>query len=93
MGFLNLVDEPYHRRKIMRILRRRGMKPNMKMEWEIHGPHQNMNYQVYVGDAIDSSGDTGYVAIYPRAVYEIDNSFDWWKPEPERKIPIQASAS
>ena len=32
--------------------------------------------------------DGFYVAIYPRAVYCIDDPDDWWKPKDEDKIPV-----
>jgi len=76
-------------------------------EWEIHGPHPDMNYVVYVGRAYESL-DVGiecscrksiatcvkhkegfYVAVYPKAVYAIDESADWWRQKPEDRIPVK----
>ena len=51
MGFLNFESQPYHMKVIERVLGRRGLKPDFESDWEIHGPHQDMNYQVYVGYA------------------------------------------
>jgi len=66
-------------------LRKRFLKNND--EWEIHGPHQDMNYQVYIGPAYRKK-ECFLVAIYPKAVYEIDNYDDWWKADPEKRITI-----
>lgn len=51
MGILNLKSEKHHRDRIKKALRRRGLELDTQEEWEIHGPHQDMNYQVYVGGA------------------------------------------
>jgi hypothetical protein len=50
MGYVDLDDEPEHGKYVRRQLKRRGLVPSGDT-WEIHGPHQNMNYQVYVGEA------------------------------------------
>ncbi len=88
MGVLNLHSEAYHHQKITAALRRRGMKPDTEEDWEVHGPHESFNYQVYVGYAIsqDDPEESALVAIYPRAVYEIEDRSDWYKPTSEQKI-------
>jgi len=72
-------------------LGRRGLKPDLDSGWEVYGPHRDMNYQMYVGYAYDETGEYFCVAIYPRAVYEIDDPSDWWKVKPEDRIPIKKS--
>jgi hypothetical protein len=93
MGYLNL-DEREHFRIIKRRLRARGLKPEMSAddnrhtEWEIHGPHQDMNHHVYVGPAYEKDPDDSLnVAIYPRAVYDIGD-LDWWRVTAEYRIPV-----
>lgn len=78
MGILHFQTETYHRQKITSALARRGMTPDTGDEWEVHGPHESFNYQVYVGYAIVKTdpADTPLVAIYPRGVYEIDDRSD-----------------
>ena len=59
MGFLDFEDE-YDRRHLKRIksaLIRRGLQPDLEGDWEIHGPHQGMNYQVQIGWAFDKEND------------------------------------
>ena len=88
MGFLNFKDKRDlgHKRRIISALERRGWKPDLRSDWEIHGPNQDMEYQVYVGTAIDADGQDRYVVIHPRAVYEIDDRNDWSRPEGDRRI-------
>ena len=92
MGYLDFEKEPYHRRRITAALRRRGMKPDLEEDWEIHGPHHpELPYQVYVGyaQAKDDPTDCPCVAIYPRGVYEIESPSDWGRVEQGNKIPIE----
>ncbi len=52
MGTLDFKDDPYassYKERIKQALRRRGLEFDPKEEWEVHGPHQDMNYQVYIG--------------------------------------------
>jgi hypothetical protein len=94
MGKLNFAEEPQHLRKIAAALRRRGLVPDLQEEWEVHGPHEGMNFQVYVGYAVwkGYTDDTCLVAVSlhgpGRGVYELDSSSDWYKSDPERKIPV-----
>ncbi len=94
MGNLNFKKEPYHLQQIEGYLRRRGLKPDLKEVWEIHGPHKGMNYQVYVGYAISVTdpSDTPIVAIYPwqRRVYEIEDTSNWASDAiPENIITVE----
>lgn len=111
MGVLDLKNEPRHWTRIRQALRRRGFNTDKDEEWEIHGPHFEMDYQVYIGyayvDADPSAKclcpDRGKkvqmtycrahkqwscVAIYPRAVYEIEDEGKWAADAiPENRIP------
>jgi hypothetical protein len=53
MGILDLNEEPKHLDIVKRRLARRGLKPCLDEEWDIHGTHEGMNYQVYVGTAYE----------------------------------------
>lgn len=98
MGTLNLQEEPYHRNRIKKALKKRGLRMDMEYEWEIHGPHQDMNYVVYVGYAYfdkwhpflhipeKNRPDGIWVVIYPRAVYEIDEELKWYIADPEQRV-------
>ena len=89
MGILDWKQEAYHREKITSLLKRRGLRPDLTEPWEIHGPHEDMNYQVYVGYAVntDDPSDTYCVSIRPgQGVYEIDDPSEWYKTEPDRRI-------
>lgn len=59
MGYLDFTHDKEHLGRIKRALARRGMEIDADSEWEIHGPHQGMNYQVCVGYA--------YVEANPKA--------------------------
>jgi hypothetical protein len=91
MGTLHWEKESYHRQKITGALQRRGMIPDTKEDWEIHGPHESFNYQVYVGYAISKNdpSDSALVAIYPRGVYEVEDRSDWYKRLPEKRIVVE----
>ncbi|GAJ16821.1 unnamed protein product, partial [marine sediment metagenome] len=68
-------------------LKRRGMKPIILSDWEVHGPNPAMDYQVFVGEALkDGSDDIWLVAIYPRAVYWIEHPSEWREIKSENKI-------
>jgi hypothetical protein len=80
MGILNLKQEPYHNEKIATMLRRRGLAPITSEIWEVHGPHGDMPYQVYVGylASKDDADETYCVVVWPgRGVYEIDQPSEW----------------
>src|SRR6266702_5407294 len=95
MGVLNFETEQYHLRRVTAALQRRGMIPDLEEDWEIHGPHEGMNFQVYVGYAISLADpqDTPCVAIYPKAVYEIEDPSAWGGVMPDQRIPIEGSTS
>lgn len=98
MGTLNLQAEPYYRNRIKRALEMRGLRMDMEDEWEIHGPHQDMNYVVYVGHAYFDKWQPSqhildknrpewmWVAIYPRSVYEIEEESEWYTKGSEQRI-------
>lgn len=109
MGFLTFEDRDEKRilSNIKRRLKRRRLKPDLDSEWEVHGPHNGMNYQVFIGccSFIPKEGDKcicpegsqltycpihgfQWVAIYPWAIYGIDDSRDWWKVTAEDRIPV-----
>ena len=108
MGYIDFKHEKELLSHIRKILLRRDLVPDTKSEWEIHGPHPGMDYQVYVGYALpkDERGACQYsdcnlpwkkckrhvnfycVAIYPKAVYEIEEPSDWGSARSENRIPI-----
>jgi len=108
MGILDFEDQRHHLTYISRVLSRRGLLPDLGEEWEIHGPHDDMDYQVYVGYAVPRDENkkcqslgcnlswkkckkhTNFdcVAIYPKAVYHIEEPCDWAKVDPEDRIPV-----
>ena len=99
MGILNLEEESYHRNKIKQALKKRGLRMDMDCDWEIHGPHPDVPV-VYVGYAYydkwhphqhmpkERRVEGTWVAIYPRAVYEIEEADKWCQVEPEKRILI-----
>jgi hypothetical protein len=108
MGYLNFRDgDERHLSRIRQALRQRGLQMDEIDDWKVHGPHPNMDFQVYVGKAYESLDrtlecscheaiatclkhkDGFYVVICPRAVYAIDDSSDWWKAEPQDRIPVK----
>ena len=102
MGTLNFEFDKRQLNRIKSYLKRRGLFMDPEDEWEIHGPHQDMNYEVLIGPAykkVDLSvpcnceqnncqrhHDGFFVVIYPKTVYRIDDPDDWWKPKKEDKI-------
>jgi hypothetical protein len=83
MAYLDEVEEKSeHYKYIEKRLTSRGLEINKKWAWEIHGPHQDMNYVVYVGLVKDGR----MVVIYPKKVYEIDDESKWWDCDPEKII-------
>ena len=84
MGTLNFEDKDGRTflRKIRPVLKKRGLEPDLEADWEVHGPHSGMNYQVLVGYCKDGT----CVAIYPRVVYEIDDPDEWYRPDPEKRL-------
>lgn len=56
MGILNPESEPYHMKAIKGVLNRRGLRPDLESEWEIHGPHgPELPFTVYVGYAYEET--------------------------------------
>jgi len=95
MGILDFNEDKKIKKCIERRLKSRGLILDESEEWDIHGPHPEMDYQVYIGRVVyddqHRSGRAGfrtYVVIYPRAVYEIDSPSDWYRVEPENRIAV-----
>jgi len=67
--------------EIREALRKRGLTLVYKKEWEKHGPHQDMEYEIFVGAAKGPWGSSvGCVVIYPWGVWAIDGSDVWHRP-------------
>ena len=93
MGTLNLEDEKDISDFIIGMLDRRGLYLKKNDEWEVHGPHPDMNYQVYIGPAYRKKPKECFlVAVYPKAVYGIEDYSDWWKTDPKYRINISGIA-
>jgi len=86
MGYLDLKEEKEILKFITGMLKRRGFKPDLENEWEVHGEHKGMNYKAYIGYAMDSKSEGILVVVYPRSVYWIDDFSHWWKREPDHRI-------
>jgi len=87
MSKLDLKEEKEILKFMTGMLKRRGLNLYSQDNWEIHGPHKGMDYQVYVGYAQDIvTKEASCVAIYPKCVYLIEDPCDWWKCEPENRI-------
>ena len=110
MGFLNLNHEKERHKRIRKALARRGMKVDTDSDWEVHGPHPEMNYEIYVGHAYKEADPKARcicsnksvqlkaceahkrdccVAIYPKAVYEIEDESVCWDVRPENRISVK----
>lgn len=90
MGFLNLLEEEENTKFIEGMLKRRELIRYRKKDWEVHEQNRGiMPYQVFVGYA--SSRKTGglCVAIYPRAVYIIEEPDKWWNMKVENKLLVK----
>ena len=98
MGSLDFDDENSkpHLRRIQQALKQRGLVMNPDDYWEIHGPHEEMNYQTYVGNAYEPdnrSPDDGFlVVIYPREVYQIDAEDQWSRPDEANPLFAKGTA-
>jgi hypothetical protein len=75
---------------IRRRLKYREMMPDFSKDWEAHGPHPDIGSEVLVGPAKCKklSESFVYVAIYPGAVYAIDDRDKWLDPKKEDKIIV-----
>ena len=62
------------------------MRPDFAVAWKLYLPRVGKNYPVYVGGAVDRQGDKVLVAIYPRAVYQIEKRSRWWEISRERRL-------
>lgn len=94
MGDLDFKSkqEKEHLKRITSALKRRGLIPELDGDaWQVHGPHQDMNYQWYEGWAYykDDPEDSVYVNIYPKRVYAIDPSGSpYGQYTVENEIPV-----
>jgi len=68
MGYLDLKEEKETLKFITGMLKRRGLEPDLKSEWQVHGEHKDMNYKVYIGDVknLKTKESEGLVVIYPK---------------------------
>lgn len=89
MGFIDLEMEKAYLKRVKSASSKRGLMPDLSQEWEIHGPHQNMNYQVLVGWAYDDNCNLHLIAVYPRAIYEIDDYSKWWDVGSQNRIALK----
>lgn len=108
MSFLDFENGKEDLKFIRSALRKRGLFMDEEDEWEVHGPHQDMNYLVYIGrvfeqpipvytlctcatmgiDRCKKHVNGFYVAIYPRAVYEVQSPDDWLKVREDERIEL-----
>jgi len=93
MGILNFDHDTAIKGYIIKRLKSRGLIIDESEEWEVHGPHYQMDYQVYIGPALYDKKiwtverlDGLYVAIYPRGIYELEDTTKWHQASPENKI-------
>lgn len=77
---------------IRRRLKDRGYMPIDKSEWEKHGPHQGMEYMVFLGPSKDlTTKQKVEVVLYPRKVYHMGNCTEWFLVGPEDILPLKKS--
>ena len=90
MGYLDPEKDKKHFHHIAQRLRPRLMEYLTSENWEIHGPHNQMPYQVYVGPAKYTylPFSEVYVAIYPTGVFKIDDPGKLSCPRIEDQIPV-----
>ncbi len=90
MAILDLETDQDYFQYISRRLKYREMAPDFSEDWEVHGPHPGTDYQVFVGPAKchHLAKSLVYVAIYPGAVYEIDDRNEWSNPKKEGRILV-----
>jgi hypothetical protein len=88
MTILNIETDQDCVYYIKRRLKFRDMAPVFFEDWEVHGPHPGVDSQVFVGPAKchHLAESFVYVAIYPGAVYEIDDRDKWSNPKKEDSI-------
>jgi len=69
-------------------LKEYGLRIMPTAENEMHGPHPQMEYLVYVLfiKEIDHPKNQYWVAVYPRAIYQIEDSCSWYKADPDSRL-------
>jgi hypothetical protein len=93
MGYIDFdADKPLGRR-VATALQRRGLVRDPSWEWEMHSLHGDMSCHVLTGRVrIPADMRPGFfVAIYPQAVYEIEDVSKWWDVGPDQRIPTVAT--
>lgn len=79
---LDWDNESEHTQIIEHSLESRGLERDESTIWIIYGPHEHMDYRVYVGEVFDATqvNDQPFdVAIYPWGVYRIEYPSRWWE--------------
>lgn len=73
-------------------LKKYGLRIMPTADNEMHGPHLQMNYVVYVlfVKEIEHPKNQYWISVFPRMVYQINNSCDWWKTDPDMKLHTKA---
>jgi hypothetical protein len=84
MGIVDLYNDKYSLEFIEQKLNKVGMTIDDSEEWEVHGPHEDMNYQVYVGPANfdkviwgNTKFDGLYVAVCDKGVFDVEDMNNW----------------
>lgn len=89
MGFLNFRKEKVHLKRIQAALKRRGLTMKQADDWEVHGPHHDMNYQVFIGPAYRRGKWDCIAVVYPWAVYGVSQHSEWSQVSPADRIPVK----
>jgi hypothetical protein len=88
MAYLDEERNAWDFDRIDRALKARGL--HRDGEWQVHGPHlPDMPDVVYVGSVRGADGSFT-VAVYPHAVYEVDDDSLWWRAEPRNRVPVSS---
>jgi len=78
------------REMLERRLARRNLVPVIE-RWEVHGPHYpDMPYSVYIGvtEELQSHEPGPYVAVYPKAIYDIGFG-EWWNTQEAVRLHVE----
>lgn len=88
---LKLPRNSYIRNLLRRRLKRRGLILLLDDIAEAHGPHPDtgLKHRIWIVLARDPKDNyEGHVVLYPKKVYWVDSSSDWWKPDEEMEILV-----